>query len=147
MAIFIASITLTSKYRISQIQLGLPRFSRVCGSYHDFFYRTVLPTRKLLNKGFLVVKLKSSLRKCYRRHNDLVNRNMCVTNDHRCVPFVGITSWSFSYSWLITVFAIRVTWWVPHVEKELLTLPEHLGSFPVISGVCVARSFFLCIVL
>jgi hypothetical protein len=33
----------------------------------------VKPT-KLLNQGFLVVKLKSSLRKGYGRHHDLVNR-------------------------------------------------------------------------
>jgi hypothetical protein len=29
-------------------------------------------TRKLLNQGFLVVKLKSPFRKFYGRHNDLV---------------------------------------------------------------------------
>ena len=31
-------------------------------------------TRKLLNQGFLLVKLKSSLRKCYCRHHDLFDR-------------------------------------------------------------------------
>jgi len=31
-------------------------------------------TRKLLNQGFLLVKLKSSLRKLYGRHHDLVDR-------------------------------------------------------------------------
>jgi hypothetical protein len=31
-------------------------------------------TRKLLNQGFLLVKLKQSLRKFYGRHNDLVDR-------------------------------------------------------------------------
>ena len=33
-----------------------------------------LITRKLLNQGILVVKLKSSLRKFYGSHRDLVNR-------------------------------------------------------------------------
>jgi hypothetical protein len=33
----------------------------------------LLLTRKLLNQGFLLVKLKSSLRKFHGRHNDLVD--------------------------------------------------------------------------
>jgi hypothetical protein len=31
----------------------------------------LLLTLKLLNQGFLLVKMKSSLRKCYGRHHDL----------------------------------------------------------------------------
>jgi hypothetical protein len=38
----------------------LIRYSRACGSYHDFLDRGFLLTRKLLNQGFLLVKLKSS---------------------------------------------------------------------------------------
>ena len=34
-----------------------------CDSYHDFLYKELLLTRKLLNKGLLEVKLKSSRRK------------------------------------------------------------------------------------
>jgi hypothetical protein len=34
----------------------------------------LLLTRKLPNQGFLLVKLKSSLRKFYGRHHDLVDR-------------------------------------------------------------------------
>ena len=36
--------------------------------------RELLLTRKLLNQGFLLVKLKSSLRKFYGHHHDLVDR-------------------------------------------------------------------------
>jgi hypothetical protein len=50
------------------------RYSRACGSYRDFLDRGLLLTRKLLNQGFLLVKLKSSLRKWYGRHHDLVDR-------------------------------------------------------------------------
>jgi hypothetical protein len=50
------------------------RYSRACGSYQDFLDRGLLLTRKLLNQGFLLVKLKSSLGKCYGRHHDLVDR-------------------------------------------------------------------------
>jgi hypothetical protein len=50
----------------------LIRYSRVCGSYQDFL--DLLLTVKLLNQCFLLVKLKSSLRKFYGRHHDLVDR-------------------------------------------------------------------------
>ena len=40
----------------------LIQYSRACGSYQDFLDRGLLLTRKLLNQGFLLVKLKSSLR-------------------------------------------------------------------------------------
>ena len=39
----------------------------------DFFDRWLLLTRKLLKQGFLLVKLKSSLRNFYGRHHDMVN--------------------------------------------------------------------------
>ena len=45
----------------------LIRFSRVCGSYQDFLGRVLLLTRKLLNHGLLLFKLKF-----YSRHHDLV---------------------------------------------------------------------------
>ena len=32
-----------------------------------------------------------------------------------------------------------------HVEQELLTLPEHMSSFPVLSGVRVGRSVVFCV--
>jgi hypothetical protein len=38
----------------------LIRYSRACGSYQEFLYRGLLLTRKLLNQGFLLVKLKLS---------------------------------------------------------------------------------------
>jgi hypothetical protein len=52
----------------------LIRYSRDGGSYQDFLDRGLLLTRKLLNQGFRLVKLKSSLRKLYGRHHDLVYR-------------------------------------------------------------------------
>ena len=52
----------------------LIRYSRACGSYQDFLDRGLLLTKKLLNQGFLLVKLKSSLWKFYGRHHDLFDR-------------------------------------------------------------------------
>ena len=69
--------------------------------------------------------------------------NICVTNDHGYVPFVVNTSRSFPHSRLTTGFVTRLTRRVPLVEQELLTLPEHLISSPVLSGVRVARSLVL----
>jgi hypothetical protein len=73
----------------------LIQFFRACGFYHDSLGRELLLTRntatvavkhqsinqsikltrKLLNQGFSVVKLKSSLLKFYGRLHDLVNRS------------------------------------------------------------------------
>jgi hypothetical protein len=78
----------------------------------NFLDRELLVIRKLLNQGFLLVKLKSSLRKFYGRHHDLVDcyhktwnedniplRNICVKNDHGYIPFVVITMQPFPHSW------------------------------------------------
>ena len=46
----------------------------------------------------------------------------------------------------IIEFVTRVTRQVSLVDQELLTLPEHLSSTLVISGVCVARSLVSCVV-
>jgi hypothetical protein len=45
-----------------------------CGSHQYCLDRGLLRTRKLLNQEFLLVKLKSSLRKFYGHHHDLVDR-------------------------------------------------------------------------
>ena len=48
-------------------------YSRDCGYYQDLLVKRLLLIRKLLNQEFLVVKLKSSFRKIYGGHHDLVN--------------------------------------------------------------------------
>jgi hypothetical protein len=69
-------------------------------------------------------------------HQDLVNcYGISVSN--RYVPLVVRTFWSFPHSWIITGFVTRVTWQVPLLELELLTLPEHLIWPPVFNGVRV----------
>ena len=68
---------------------------------------------------------------------------ICVTYDHGYVPLVVNTSRSSPRSWLITGFVTRLTRHVSLVEPELFTLPEHLNSPPVCSGVRVTRSIVL----
>ena len=117
------------------------------GSYQNFLDRALLLTRKLLNQGFLLVMLKSSLRKFYGRHPWLgwPLWNICVTNDHGYVPLVVSIPRSFPHSWLISGFVTRLTRRVPLVEQELFTLPEHMSSPAVFCGVHVTRSLVLCV--
>jgi hypothetical protein len=85
---------------------------------------------------------------------------------------VLITILSFHHSCFITSIINRITWLLSLVEHELLpfqstwnhnrylvgfvstvvisgtwttTLPEHMSSQPVFSGVCVVQSFALCV--
>jgi hypothetical protein len=51
---------------------------------------------------------------------------------HRYVSFVVITIRSFPHWWLIVGIVTRVAKRVPHVEQELLTLPEYTISPPVL---------------
>jgi hypothetical protein len=65
----------------------------------------------------------------------LYKRNICVKNDH--VTLVVIPIHPFSIHDLSQL--------VPLVEQELLTLPEHLSSPLVFSGVCVVQSLVFCV--
>jgi len=76
----------------------LIRYSRACGSYQDFSNRGLLLTRKLLNQGFLLVKLRSSLRKFYGRHHDLVVRcGISVSQMTTCRKYFPILSSFITY--------------------------------------------------
>ena len=55
------------------------------------------------------------------------------------------SSRSFPHSRLITGFVTRLRRRMPLVEQELPTLPEHLSSPRVLSGVHVTRSLVLCV--
>jgi hypothetical protein len=77
-----------------------------------------------------LVKLKSSL------------FSKIFTNDHGYAPLVK-NSRSFPHSRLITGFVTRLIQRVTLVEQVLPTLPEHLSSSPVVSGVRVTRSVVL----
>ena len=57
----------------------LIRYYRACGFYQDFLDRGLLLTRKLLNQGFLLVKLKLPLQKFYGRHHYGVSVSQMTT--------------------------------------------------------------------
>jgi hypothetical protein len=67
-----SNIPVAPAYGVCVFQLI--RYSRACGFYQDFLDIWLLLTRKQLNQGLLLVKLKLSLRKIYGRHHDLVDR-------------------------------------------------------------------------
>jgi hypothetical protein len=111
----------------------LIQYSRAGSSYQDFLDRGLLLTKKLLAQGFLLVKLKSSL-----RNHDFVDRyGISVSNDHGYVPFVVNTFRSFPHSWLITGFVTRLTRRLSLVEQELATLSEHLSSPRLVYDDCI----------
>ena len=133
------------------------RYSRACGSYQDFLDRGLLLTRKLLNQGFLLVKLvitSNILRSPPWLGWPLWN--ICVINDRGYVSLVENTSRSFPHSWLITGFVTRLTRRVALMEQELLSLPGHLSSplfflggeggsyYSIFSSICMfCRSLFV----
>lgn len=53
----------------------LVQYSTGCGSYHPFFSKVLLCTKKLLNQWFLVISmLKSSLRMFHGHQHGFVNQ-------------------------------------------------------------------------
>ena len=122
--------------------ISLSWYSRACGSYQDFLDRGLLLTMQLLNQGFILVRLKSSLFTVAIVTWLTVMEYMCHKWP-RYVPLVVNISRSFPHSWLITGFVAWLTRRVSLVEQELLTFPEHMSSPPVFSGVHVTRSLVL----
>jgi hypothetical protein len=110
--------------------------SRACGSYRDFLDRGLLLTKKATVPRVPFGKVEVIISKILRSPPWLgwPLWNICVTNDHGYVPLVVNTSRSFPHSRLITGFVTRLIRWVPLVEKELLTLPEHLSSPRLLVG-------------
>ena len=109
-----------------------------------FLWWGLLFTRKLLNQGLLLVKLKSSIRIFYGRHHDLVDCYGISVSQMTTDMFY--LSYALSGFFLIHDISLtRLTWRVSLVEQELLTLPDHLSSSPVFGGVRVNPSLVLCV--
>ena len=118
-----SNIPAASAYRVYISQFI--RFSRACGSCQDFLDRGFLLTRKLLNQGFLLVKLKSSLRTF-----SVATMTWLIVMEYLgdkwpwicSINFVVNTCRSFPHSWLITRFVNRLTWRSTSVHPRLLVL-------------------------
>ena len=53
----------------------LIRYARACSSYESFILRAVRLSSKLLGQGYVMERLKSSLRKFYGRYGDLIKHS------------------------------------------------------------------------
>ena len=89
------------------------------------------------------------VKRFYSHHHDLVIFNRYGISVSQMITdmlylFVS-TSWSFPHSRLITGFVTRSTRRVTLVGQERITLPEHLRSSPVFSGIRVVWSLALCV--
>ena len=90
----------------------------------------------------ILAKLKSSFQRFYGRNHDMEYLchkwpRICST----CRNHFAVLSSFVAYHQFVT----RLTRRMSLVEQELLTIPEHLGSLPVFSGVRVTRSVVLCV--
>ena len=145
--------THTNYIVFSLTQSGIePTIYRTRGEHASHYAtddRGLLPTRKLLNQGFLLVKLKSSFRKFYGRNHDWVDRyEISVTQMITDMLHYPVLSSFLAYRRFLT----RVTRWVTLVGQELLINLEHLRSassptpFPsVLSRARVTRSLAICV--
>jgi len=68
---------------------------------------------------------------------------------HKCPRICSTCRKYFSLFSLLMRYTrfVRLKQRMPLLEQKLLTLPEHLRSSPVFSGVRVTRSFALCVCL
>jgi hypothetical protein len=105
-------------------------YSRACGSYR-FLHRELLLTRKLLNQGFLVVKLKSLLESF-----TVATMTWLTVTEYLCHKWPLIFFGGRNHNLVLFSFrtfhrlVTRVTWRVPLEEQELLILQD-LISFSV----------------
>ena len=126
----------------------LKRYSRACGSWQDFLGRELLLTRRLRNQGFLLIKLRSSL-----QNFTVANLTWLTAMEYLCHKWPRICSICHKLFPVLSSFmtyhqlVTRLTRWMPLVEQELPTLPEHLSSPPVFSEVHATCSFVLCVSL
>jgi hypothetical protein len=116
----------------------LPHYSLVWHSEHGKYLQRALPQKTF---GIFEVITSKMLRSPPWHGWPLWN--ICVTNNHEYVPLVVNTSLSLPLSWLISGFVTRLTWRVPLVEQELLTLQEELSSLPVFRW-SSCYSIFMC---
>jgi hypothetical protein len=123
----------------------LIRYSRACGFYQDFLDRVLLLTRKLLNQGFLLIMLKSSLWNVTIATMTWLTIMECLGHKwpwicSTCRKHIPVLS---SFITGFTGFVARLTRRVSLMEQKLITLQVHLNSPPVFSEVRFIRSLVL----
>ena len=120
------------------------------------YYSTVwkLCFNRLLNKA-VCFHVNSSRSFVQYQYLSFVKQGTCKTyklslsntKNMKYSKLVRFMEYLFPISRLINRFVTRLTRRVSIVEQELPTLPEHLSSPRVFSGVHVTRSLVLCVCL
>ena len=105
----------------------------------------LLPTGKLLNQGSYWLG-----RSHHFESFKIGTMTWLIFMEHLCHKWPRICSTCRKHFLVLSSFitchgfVTRLTWRVPLMEQELLTLPEHLSSPLGFSGVRVTRSLVLC---
>ena len=124
----------------------MARYSKDWASYHYFRDRWLLLANKLVNQRFRVAMLTSPPRRFNSCHPDLVNRciiyvSQMTTCSH--VPFLVITTQSFTNTLVFTWIPARVTPFVSHMENKMPTLPKH-QILPPLDFLCRVLCIIVC---
>jgi hypothetical protein len=70
---------------------------------------------------------------------------MCCNIRYWMIRCRLVLTYVYRYSGVREWVLVPVLWRMPLVEQELLTIPEHLSSPLIFSGICVARFLVLCV--
>jgi len=132
----------------------LTRYSRACSSYHDLIADCLLLMRKLLDHGFLVVKLQSSLRMVHGRHRDLVTEYLChkwprissICRIHYPV-LSSFMSYHGYHMWITNCLPFRSTWVNPRLIVGFVFIDSLVFCVMFCRSLFVLLSFFFVIVL
>jgi hypothetical protein len=125
----------------------------VCSSYHDLIEDCLLLTRKLLDHGFLVVKLQPSLRMVHGRHHDLVTEYLChkwprissICRIHYPV-LSSFMSYHGCHMWITNCLPFRSTWVNPRLIVGFVFIDSLVFCVIFCRSLFVLLSFFFVIV-
>ena len=130
------------------LHMKMIRYSRSCGSFHNFLDSGLLLARNLLNHRFLLLSWSHHFVSF-----TVATITWLTTMDYHCQKWPKMCSTFrkhfpvLSHPRLITGCVTRLTLRVTLVKQELFTLPEHLSSLLIIE-VRVTRSLvvYVCFV-
>ena len=126
----------------------LIRYVRACSSYGCFILRAARLSNKLLEQGYVKERLKSSLRKFYRRYGDLIKQyDVSLSQMLNDILWPNHIQWQpptdqtlyrsrpFTEYWVVSIEHLRRVW---HADRGRLLLRT---PGPVPFGIC--KCFFV----
>ena len=105
----------------------LIRYARACSSYECFILRAARLSFKLLRQGYVMERLKSSLRKFYGLYGDLINHYMKSPSPKCYMTFWDMTKYNDTLNWSdITPICELITELDFNTDFDLIT---EIGGF------------------